>query len=150
MLLESSFGDFLVCKGKDLLHPIILRYKYNPSYGIEFEDIIKNTTNSYVNFVEVYTKVLGQVDTTMTRNLSEYSTEPEYVYCIYVKGVMMFDSLYNLVGKTNFIKSLKIYYEKNQFKNAKPDNLINSFEFVSKTDLDGFFSSWINGKVVIR
>jgi len=126
-----------------------LFYDYNKGYNLTHKGMIETSKENYSLFLSVYKDVLGDIDTSM-RGCKEYNTEPEYVYCIYVKGVMMFDSLYNLVGKTNFIKSLKIYYEKNQFKNAKPDNLINSFEFVSKTDLDGFFSSWINGKVVIR
>lgn len=127
-----------------------LFYKYNPSYGIDFNEIIKNTTNSYVNFVEVYTKVLGSVDTTMTRNLSEYNTEPEYVYMAYVKGVLLFDSLRENVGEEKFFTVLKKYFKDFKYKNATPEDLIGVFEKTLSCEMKGFFDSWLEGRVVIK
>jgi len=127
-----------------------LFYKFNPSYGIEFEDIIKNTTNSYVNFVEVYTKVLGSVDTTMTRNLGEYDTEPEYVYMAYVKGALLFESLRENVGEDKFLTIMQRYFNQYKYKNATPDDLIGVFEKYLGCEMKGFFDSWLNGKVVIK
>lgn len=127
-----------------------LFYKYNPSYGIDFEDIIKNTTNSYVNFVEVYTKVMGGVDTTMTRNLGEYDTEPEYVYMAYVKGALLFDSLKENVGEEKFLVAMKKYFKDYKYKNAQPADLIGTFEKTLGCEMRGFFDSWLNGKVVIK
>jgi len=127
-----------------------LFYKNNPEYGINFDDIIKNTTNSYVTFVEVYTKVLGSVDTSMTRNLSEYDTEPEYVYMAYVKGVLLFDSLRENVGEEKFINTLQKYFKDNKYKNATPDDLIGAFEKNLCCEMRGFFDSWLNGNVVIQ
>lgn len=127
-----------------------LFYKYNPSYGIEFEDVIKNTTNSYVNFVEVYTKVLGKVDTTMTRNLSEYNTEPEYVYMAYVKGALLFESLRENLGEEKFLDVMKKYFKDYSFKNATPEALIGTFEKHLNCEMKGFFDSWLNGKVIIQ
>lgn len=127
-----------------------LFYKNNPDYGVNFDEIIKNTTNSYVTFVEVYTKVLGTVDTTMTRKLSEYDTEPEYVYMAYVKGVLLFDSLMENVGEDKFINTLQKYFKDNKYKNATPDDLIGAFEKNLCCDMRGFFDSWLNGNVVIQ
>lgn len=127
-----------------------LFYKYNENYNINFDEIIKNTTNSYVNFVEVYTKVLGSVDTTMNRSLNEYNTEPEYVYMAYVKGVLLFDSLNENVGEDKFLMCLKKYYKDFGFKNVTPDDLINTFETCLGTKMQGFFDSFIDGKVIIK
>ena len=127
----------------------MLFYDYNENYKLNHKDMINSAKENYSLFISVYQDVLGKIDTSM-RGCKSYTTEPEYTYCIYVKGALMFDSLYNLVGSENFINSLKHYFNNNKYKNATPENLINSFEAVCGTDLDGFFSSWLDGKVVIR
>ena len=57
----------------------------------------------------------------------------EYVYVTYVKGVLFFDNLNELVGDKKFEKSLKYYFEENKFRNAIPSNLISAFEKMVKT-----------------
>ena len=84
------------------------------------------------------------------RAIDEYDTEPEYTYCTYVKGVLMYESLYQLIGEDKFLDGLKNYFNSKKYSNATPEDLISSFETASKTELDSFFDSWISGKVVIR
>ena len=48
------------------------------------------------------------------------------------------------------VKSLKDYYSSYKFKNVVPEKLVYSFEKVCEQNLSSFFSSWIDGKVVIR
>ena len=86
----------------------------------------------------------------MDRKLNEYNTEPEYVYIAYVKGMLMFDGLREIIGTKKFMKGLQVYYNNYQGKNAVPQNLIDCFEKSSGTNLESFFDSWINGKVVIN
>ncbi len=127
----------------------VLFYDENDSYNMTHKEMVDAYRENYSLFVTVYNDVLGKLDTSM-RSVDEYATEPEYTYCTYVKGVLMFDSLYQLVGKDNFISSLKQYFAENKFKNAEPENLISCFSTTCKTDLDSFFESWWKGKVVIR
>ncbi len=127
----------------------ILFYDENKNYNFKHQQMINTTKENYSLFVTVYEDVLGTIDTSM-RPTNEYSTEPEYTYCTYAKGVLMYESLYQLIGKKDFVKGLNIYFENNKFKNSKPENLISAFEKSSKKELTNFFSSWINGKVVIR
>lgn len=127
----------------------ILFYEENPEYNIDTKELIKNTTNSYVTFVEVYSKVFDTVDTSMNRKLNEYNNESEYVYIAYVKGMLMFDSIREILGKEKFINALQTYFKDNEFKIATPNNLISSFEKATKTSLREIFESWINGKVKI-
>lgn len=127
-----------------------LFFEQNPSYGVEYDTLISNAENSYCLFEEVYTDVFGNVDTTMDRKLNEYNTEPEYVYIAYVKGMLMFDGLREIIGTKKFMKGLQVYYNNYQGKNAVPQNLIDCFEKSSGTNLESFFDSWINGKVVIN
>ena len=127
----------------------VLFYNKNKSYNFTHEQMIESAKENYSLFISVYEDVLGTIDTSM-RSVDKYETEPEYTYCTYVKGVLMFDCLYNLIGEKTFIKSLQTYYENNKFTNSTPACLIESFEQIYKKDLHNFFSSWINGKVVIR
>ena len=127
----------------------VLFYDNNEGYNLSHKQIIDTASENYSLFISVYEDVLGSIDTSM-RSVDEYQTEPEYTYCIYVKGVLMYDSLYQLIGKKDFLNSLKIYFNKSKFKNATPTELISAFEQSSKTKLDNFFSAWLNGKVQIR
>ena len=127
----------------------VLFYDYNENYQLTHAKMIEISKENYSLFYSVYTDVLGLLDTSM-RAVDKYSTEPEYTYCTYVKGVLMYESLYQLLGEKDFIEGLKIYFENNKYKNALPENLINAFENASKKELKSFFSSWIDGKVVIR
>ncbi len=127
----------------------MLFYDNNSGYNFNHKDMINACKENYTLFITVYEDVLGKIDTSM-RAVNEYSTEPEYTYCTYVKGTLMFESLYQLVGKDKFVKSLKEYFENYKYKNVTPDNLISTFEKISKQELNSFFNSWISGKVVIR
>lgn len=127
----------------------LLFYEEHPEYNVNTKELIKNTTNSYVTFVDVYKKVFDTIDTSMNRKLNEYNNESEYVYIAYVKGMLMFDSLREFLGKEKFITGLQAYFKDNQFKIATPDNLINSFEKATKTSVRSIVESWMNGKVKI-
>ena len=127
-----------------------LFYKHNPSYNVKFDDIIKNTTNSYVTFVDLYTKVLGSVNTDMRRAVNEFSTEPEYVYVSYVKGALLYNTLYETFGEEKFLKILQTYLKEYKFKNVNPDHFIGMVEQVTMKDMTGFFKSWLDGEVEIK
>ena len=127
----------------------LLFYEENPTYNVDTKTLIKNTTNSFATFVDVYTKVFGSVDTSMNRALNEYNNENEYVYIAYVKGMLLFDSLREVMGNDKFISALQYYFKCNEFKISTPEKLIDAFEKSSGQKLTELFESWINGKVKI-
>ena len=126
-----------------------LFYELNPEYNVSKDQIIKNAYSNYQLFVEVYGGVYGEVDTSMNRPLNEFKTEPEYVYLTYVKGMMLFDTLNEILGDEKFEKCLKKYFEENKFKIAKPEDMISAFESASNMKLENIFNAWTEGKVVI-
>lgn len=126
-----------------------LFYEINSNEGIDKDLIIKNAYSNYLLFVEVYGDVYGELDTSMDRNLSEFKTEPEYVYLTYVKGMLLFDTLREILGMYKFTKCLQTYYKQNSFKIAKPEDMISAFEKASNTKLETIFKSWIEGKVIL-
>ena len=79
----------------------------------------------------------------------EYAGDYEYSYMIYVKGVLMFDSLRQVIGKNKVEAGLKKYYKTYKFKIATTDDLVATMRKSSGKDIEGFFDSWLNGKTVI-
>ena len=130
-------------------YSVVVFYENNPEYEIKRDVCIKNAITSYTLFVDVYKDVFKQVDTSMNRRLDKFNTEPEYVYASYVKGMIMFDDVRNLIGDKNFFASLKNYYKQYAGKNATPQNLIAVFENTSHKRLAGIFESYLNGSAII-
>ena len=130
-------------------YSVMLFYENNEDYNVNVDELIKASTNNYALFVELYTKVLGEVDTSMNRRLDEFDTEPEYVYNVYVKGMLFFDSIRELIGDKDFFNGLKEYYANNAFSIATSQDLLRAFESASGKNLEGIFDSWISGKISI-
>ena len=127
-----------------------LFFEEHNEYGFEYETIVQNAHDTYTNFVKIYTDILGQVNEKMDRKLNEFDTEPEYVNCVYTKGVLMYDSVRELIGKKKFEKCLKNYFEKFRFQNVKRQDLINSFSRSAGRNLQGVFNAWLDGKVIVK
>ena len=130
-------------------YSVVMFYEENPEYGILRDVCVKNAITSYTLFVDVYKDVFNEVDTSMNRKLNQFATEPEYVYASYVRGMIMFDDIRNLIGDKNFFNSLKNYYKQYSGKNAVPSNLISVFEDTSHKRLKSIFESYINGSAII-
>lgn len=131
-------------------YSVYIFFEENENYGFDTNEMINNTTNSYLLFLDVYREVFTTVNTNMQRSLDEFNTEPEYTYMAYVKGTLMFNNLKQIIGKNKLYKSLQTYFKNNAFKNAKPEDLISSFVKVCGKDMESYFKSWLGDKVVIE
>lgn len=125
-----------------------LFYEKNAGYNLTYEQIIANANTNMQVFVSVYSDVVGKVDTSMNRNLKDFETENEYIYSTYVEGLLLFDGLKNLLSEKVLLKCLKNYFTTYAFKIVTPPDMIASFEKTSSLNLEPFFNSWIQGKVV--
>ncbi len=128
----------------------LMFYKHNKNYDVNVKESLNNSLSSYLLYSEISTSVYGKFDSSMTRNVNTFKGDLDYVYVTYVKGVLFFDNLNELVGDKKFEKSLKEYFKANAYKNATPDHMISAFEKVCKKNLSSFFDSWVNGKVVLQ
>ena len=128
----------------------LLFYKNNPSYEVDVKESLNSSLSSYLLYSEICTSVYGKFDSVMTKNVNEFKGDLDYVYVTYVKGVLFFENLNDLVGDKNFAKAIKLYFNENCYKNARPENLISAFERTCKRSLESFFDSWINGKVILQ
>lgn len=124
-------------------------YEAYPKYGLKCEKIFTNATNGYVTFTKVYKDVIPNFSTNMIRRLDEFETENEYVYLTYVKGMLMFASLEELIGPKKIDKCISAYYDNFKFKEVTPQDLVNIFSKTSGKNLQSFFNSWFNGEVLL-
>ena len=127
-----------------------LFYEKNPEYDVKLADIMANAQTAYTMFTDVYENVFGKVNTSLARALNEYNTEPEYVYMAYVKAMLLFDNIREVVGNKRFFKALKTYFDDNKMANVTKNHLIKAFEEGSGRKLKSVFNSWIDGNVLIK
>ena len=128
----------------------LMFYRENPSYEVNIQETLNASLSSYVLFSEIFESVYGSFDGIMSKNVNEFSGEMEYVYVTYVKGELFFNTLEELLGQKVFLKGLKQYFNTYKYKIASPDDMISCFEIASKRDLEGFFDSWVQGKVILQ
>ena len=128
----------------------LLFYKNNKGYNIVPQESLNASLSSYLLFSEIYESVYGSFDSKMTKNVKDFSGDMDYTYVTYVKGVLFFDSLQDLIGEKNFLKGLKLYFKQNEYKIASVDDMIACFELASKRNLKSFFDSWLDGKVILQ
>ena len=126
-------------------------FEKNPNYGLKYDDIIEGATIHYKKFIEIYSDILEKpVDQSMTRTLSEFDTEPEYVCNIYTKGMLLFDALRKSMSDFKFFRCLKNYVNEFKYKNVSKEDVIESFSKSSHRNLEAFFNSWLEGRVIIK
>lgn len=125
----------------------LMFFENYPSYSFTRTGIVGSATKAYRAYFSVYKQILGEVNTTMNRHLSEYGSEYEYSNIAYNKGLILFDMLRQSVGDDKFIAALQEYYANNLYKIASADDIISCF--LKCGDLEGFFASFIEGKIVI-
>lgn len=127
----------------------LLFFEKNPQYGLNYDEMISSSLDSYKLFEKIYKNITGSVDGSMDRPLDGFNTEPEYVQCVYNKSLLMFDTLRDMIGEKKLLKAFKDYYKDYAFKNATVEMLIASFTQSTHYNLEGFFNSWLKGNVEI-
>lgn len=123
-------------------------FESHPDYGITRAGLINAAKAEYRAFFTVFEQLNGEVDTSMSRNLSTYSGELEYENITYNKGVLLFDTLRTAIGDDKFSAALKNYFRKNQGKIASVEDLYAVF-LEQGVDVEGFFDAFIQGKIII-
>ena len=125
-----------------------LFFEKHSEYGISYQQMTSGARSNYNLFLKTYKAIKGEIDTSMNRALDEFDTEPEYVNNIYVRGIIMFDTLRSQIGEKKFLNALSGYYSKFKFKNATTADFIATFEEKCGRQMEGFFYSWLLGEVV--
>lgn len=144
-------SDQLNCAWQDeglTEYSTLMFFENHTGYGFTRTGLIGSATKSYRSFFSVLGQLNGTVDTGMSRKLNEFSGEYEYNNLTYNKGLLMFDTLRTSLGDEMFTEGLRRYFAKYSGKIASADDLCGSF-LAGGTDVEGFFNSFIEGKVII-
>lgn len=122
---------------------------HEEKYGIGYNEFVNNALSSYLLYVDVIETIRGEVNTKMNLAVFEYQNDYEYSYMVYVKGVIMFDSLKSVVGEKNMICGFKKYYDENKFKIATKNDFYSAFKSACHQDVETFFEGYLNGTAII-
>ena len=126
----------------------VMFFESHPDYNFTRTGLVGMATKSYRAYYSVYNQIFGEVNTSMTRNLKDFESDYEYANIAYNKGMIMFETLRQSVGDEKFTAGLKKYFENNRNKIASQEDLFGCF-ISGGVDLEGFFQSFVDGKIVI-
>ena len=120
--------------------------------------LLRGDEDAYRSFVSaakqnylVYRRLPAAVgfDGAMSRPLSSFLTDGEYVAVTYAKGVLLFDTLLQLAGKDKLNAALSDYFSSNAYSIATPADLSESFVRAG-FDASGIISSFAAGTEIIN
>ncbi len=126
----------------------LMFFESEPGYGYTRAGLVGEATRSYRAYFSVFNQLNGNADTTMTRNLSSFSSDFEYTNITYNKGLLLFDYLRNALGDKKFKDCLKQYCGQFTGKIATEEDMVALF-CESFKDAEGIFSAFTEGKILI-
>ncbi len=126
-----------------------LFFKEHMEYGLSYQEIVNQATAMYSLYADIVNTVQGNIKTSMKLKVNEYNSEYEYSYMVYVKGVIMFDNLKEVIGEKRLLACFKKYFNTYKYKIATTDDLIMTFKKTSGYDIEGFFDSWLSGQAIV-
>ena len=125
----------------------LLYYENYPDEGIDANKLVKDTITSYELYLDVIKTLNLDINASMELPLDEYASEYEYVYMVYVKGLLFFDSLRETMGDADFFKFLQTIVKNYKFKNLNKAEFLKTLENVSGIEMSEFVNNWLSGKV---
>lgn len=126
-----------------------LTYLYMDSTGAQpLATSMRACTKTYVTYVDVLARYYENVDRSM-RSIDCYKNDNEYVVFTYVKGSLLFNTVYETVGEAKFWKALKTYYDQAQFELAPSAQLVECFAQVCGQEAGGIFEAFVGGTEII-
>ncbi len=114
----------------------------------KLSDYVKAALKNYTTYVDVLNRYFHDVDVSF-RPLSGYKNDQEYLYMTYVKGSLLFYTLYDTMGESKFFKALSRYFDDAKMTLASPAAMITAFSKAHGSDLTSFFNTFIEGKDII-
>ena len=125
----------------------MLFYHFNPQHNVCMNQMISNARDSYAAFVALINSIGTNVDENMNKTLNDFRNSFEYIYMAYVRGLLLFVELENLIGRQKVIKSLRHLTHKRAFGIATKACIIAAFEHITRTPMELFFTSFLRGTV---
>lgn len=127
----------------------LIYYETYLDEGVDSEELISDTITSYELYLDVIKSLNIEINYSMQLSLDEYKTEYEYVYMIYVKGMLFFDDMREKLGDEQFFELLQNIYKDYKFKIVDKEGFLLELEKITGLDMTEYVESWLSGKVDI-
>ncbi len=109
---------------------------------------IKGALKTFTTYVDVLNNYYQTADTSL-RPIANYKNDSEYVCMTYIKGSLLFNTLYEAMGEQKFFKALATYFDTAKMQIASPETLIACFAQTHSEKIKNIFDAFINGTEVI-
>ncbi len=106
---------------------------------------LNNIGESYINYMTNRVIASANLDQASGLHSAKY-TSNNYGIAVYMKTSMSIDYLQKYLGKEEFSRIFKGFYQKWKYKHPQPEDLQNYFEKESAKDLSWLFDDLINSK----
>lgn len=122
-------------------------YELNGAHD-KFESNNALLTKSFDNFIKLKYAENPDYDKNINSTLYKFNTNYEYSQVVYNKGALMFNKLYEVIGKKRFQKALANYYRSYAYKIASVDDFYASMSKGAGLDVKGIIEPWFANKIV--
>ena len=116
-----------------------------PQWGICRRTTIDNSRENLAAFIRLVRDLGGDISTSMCRPLSDFNSSYEYVFMVYVRGLLLFYDLEALLTRNTMVASLSHFANKAKFGIGTQDKLVQSIRYVSGHCTALFFTTFLAG-----
>jgi len=123
----------------------LLFYGQNPAYNVDKKTLTQSARDNYAMYVKILDSLGADSSVNMNQDLNSFRSSYDYVFMTYVRGMLLFADLANMLGEANLIQALGQFSRETSFSFATQDKLVASLERSTRTKLKSFFNIYLGG-----
>ena len=127
-------------------HVTLMFYRAHPDYQVDAAQMLADTTKQFNTFIKIVGNYNNDTDTSMNRALNEFESQQQYTYMTYLKGMIMFGQVNEVMGDKKFEAALRKYFDTCKLKLATKDDMLACFEKSYGANISNLFNTFINGE----
>lgn len=124
----------------------LMFYRAHPDYQVDSKQLLADTTKQYNTFIKIVGNYNNNINTSMNRALNEFESQQQYTYMTYLKGMIMFGQVNEVMGDKKFEAALRRYFDTCKLKLATKDDMLSCFEKSYGANISNLFNTFINGE----
>lgn len=111
------------------------------------EKLIWNAKSSVNMYRDMVAHEGAAIDERIDRPITEFNNGSDYTFSTYVKGQLMFNYIYETLGKEKFLSALSEYYKENKWRRMTlPADIIKKFDD-KLSGIELVINAWLEGKI---
>lgn len=112
-------------------------------YVLDSVNNLKQKNHQHRSYSSYFSLVKANLQEPLTTHSDFYNVNAAYSTSTYSKGAVFLHQLSYIIGKDNFWKGMKRYFNEWKFKHPTPTDFKRVMEKVSGMELDWYFEQWI-------